>query len=209
MTRPRLPLLVATVFLALLAATPVRGTVPSSGQSTFGDCLGVSPRNSTAPEGFRYRYEGTLRDSNGVPVANFPASAVWLDFSNCLNPSTRPSDRIEADEPSDANGNIHWEYMLTFGGADPCAVSVRVQNVVFHVIPGHQGLPAPEWDGGVRSPDVNGDDSVALADLGIFQQEFTAPGQGLDVHDWQADFDCDGIIALSDLSFFQRHFMSP
>jgi hypothetical protein len=207
MTRPRVPLLigVATVVpFLVLRAPPVWGSVPSSGQSTFGDCLGVSPKNTTAPPGFRYRYTGTLRDANGAPVVNFPPAMVWLDFSNCMNPSTRPSDRIEADGPSDANGNIHWEYMLTFGGADPCAVEVRVQNVVFHVIPGHQGLPAPEHDGGVRSPDVNGDDSVALADLRVFQQAFVQQEPG-----WRGDFDCDGVIALGDLSFFQRHFVAP
>jgi hypothetical protein len=190
--------------LFLIVSGPALANVPSPGQSTFGDCLGVSPKNLTAPEGCRYRYEGTLRDEQGAPVPNFPAFAIVLDFSDCTNPSTRPADRIEADGPSDANGNIHWEYMLAFGGADPCAVRVRVQNAVFHVIPGHQGLPAPEHDGGVRSPDVNGDGSIALMDLAAFQQSFINQGP-----DWLGDFDCDGIIALGDLSFFQCDFVSP
>ena len=115
---------------------------------------------------------------------------------------------VSADENSNINGLVYWEVGLTFGGADPCQVLVRVQGDVFATVPGHQGLPPAEIDGGVRSPDQNGDGLVALGDLSIFQQEFVNNGQRLD---YRGDLSrpCDGVTALADLSCFQIHFTTP
>jgi hypothetical protein len=70
---------------------------------------------------------------------------------------------------------VRWQTALNFGGGDPCAVRVLVQNVVFKTLAADQGLPGPSVDGGLRSVDENGDGLVALGDLSTFQQHFTAP----------------------------------
>ena len=88
---------------------------PSALQSEFADPLCVSPKNLCVPTACRCRFEGILRDAQGVPIPNFPASQVVLDFTACANPSTRPQDRIPADRDSDANGLVFWEEGLHFG----------------------------------------------------------------------------------------------
>ena len=192
----------------VLAAGPPSAQQPSAEQSVFTAPLCVSPKNACVQGACRCRFEGILRDSQGVPIPNFPASQVVLDFGACNNPSTRPADRIPADENSNVNGLVYWEVGLTFGGADPCGVLVRVQNQIFATIPGHQGLPPDQIDGGVRSFDENGDGQIGLGDLSIFQQEFVNTGQRFD---YRGDFGPphDGITSLADLSCFQVHFVAP
>jgi hypothetical protein len=205
----------AGAFLAVLVPTLVltfpsfAAGPPSAQQSVFtAPPFCVSPKNVFVPPSCRCRFEGTLRDAQGVPIPNFPASQVVLDFSACGRPSTRPLDRIPADQNSNANGLVFWETALTFGGADPCQVLVRVQNAIFATIPGHQGLPDLEIDGGVRSPDENGDGLVALPDLATFQQEFVNAGPRFDYRgDWAMP--CDGRTTLGDLAWFQCHFVTP
>jgi hypothetical protein len=168
----------------------------------------VSPKNICVPASCRCRFEGILRDAQGVPIPNFPASQVVLDFTACANPSTRPMDRIPADENSNANGLVYWEVGLHFGGSDPCEVLVRVQGDIFATILGHQGLPDPQIDGGVRSPDMNGDGLVAIQDLSAFQQEFTNTGPRVDYRGDVA-MPCDGLTTIVDLGFFGCHFSTP
>jgi hypothetical protein len=216
-------ILIAALAFAALAVTipaPVYAVgPPSAAKSVFGEGasaeLGVnappfcvSPKNIFVPASCKCRFEGILRDAQGVPIQNFPASQVVLDFVACGNASTRPLDRIPADENSDANGLVYWEVGLHFGGADPCQVLVRVQGDVFATVLGHQGLPPAGIDGGVRSFDENGDGLVALGDLSTFQQEFVNNGQRFD---YRGDFamPCDGVTALSDLGCFQVHFTAP
>jgi len=216
----------AAILIGALAITvPVVSPVyaigpPSAEKSVFGEGAAnsshefiarpfcVSPKNVCVPASCRCRFEGILRDGQGVPIPNFPASQVVLDFGACGNPSTRPMDRVPADENSNVNGLVYWEVGLNFGGADPCQVVVRVQNQIFATIPGHQGLPPDQIDGGVRSPDQNGDGLVALGDLSTFQQEFVNTGTRLD---YRGDISppCDGATALADLSCFQVHFTTP
>jgi hypothetical protein len=200
------------LIVALLATVPappaISAGLPSAQQSVFTTQFCVSPKNLCVPVSCRCRFEGILRDAQGMPIANFPASQVVLDFTACANPSTRPQDRIPADRNSDANGLVYWEEGLHFGGADPCEVLVRVQNEVFATIPGHQGLPDPQIDGGVRSPDMNGDGLVAIQDLSVFQQEFVNSGPRFD---YRGDIamPCDGLTSIVDLGFFQCHFTTP
>jgi len=215
----RAAILIAALAILIPASSQVLAAGPPSAEkSVFGGdgasqlvaappfC--VSPKNVCVPAPCRCRLEGILRDSQGVPIPNFPASQVLLDFGACSNPSTRPMNRVPADENSDVDGRVYWEVGLNFGGADPCAVVVRVQNQVFATISGHQGLPPNGIDGGVRSPDQNGDGLVALGDLSVFQQEFTNVGQRFDYRG-DMTLPCDGATALADLSCFQVHFSTP
>lgn len=201
--------LVSALGVAVLlgAFTPlVLAGQPDPNQSTWGEIVGCSPKNLRAPLSARYRFEGTIRDGAQAPIANFPATQLELDFTNCTNPSTRPADEIQADGDSNANGLVVWTVALNFGGGDPCAVRVLVQNVVFKTLRADgSGNPI---DGGLRSPDENGDGSVSLLDLVQFQQEFTNIGTR---HDFRGDLQqpFDGSTSLADLVQFQQHFTAP
>lgn len=197
----------AAVLLGALSSLAPAGQ-PDPNQSTWNNLVGCSPKNATAPAAARYVFTGTLRDGAGAPIANFPAAQLELDFGSCLNQSTRPQNQIPADADSDVNGVVRWQTALIFGGADPCAVRVLVQNVVFKTLAAHQGLPNPSIDGGLRSVDENGDGSVGLGDLSIFQQEFVNTGTR---NDWRGDLGptFDGSTGLADLSTFQQHFTAP
>jgi hypothetical protein len=200
------------ISLAVLAG-PGRAdeTLPDSFYSNWDNTIGVSPKNHAVSSTYRYQFTGNLRDSAGKPIANFPAAQIKLDFSSCLNPSTRSRDQMPADADTDINGTTYWSLNLAFGGGDPCLVKVRVQNVVFKTLAAHQGLPDASLDGGVRSPDENGDGLIGLADLGIFQTEFVNTGTRLDFRGdlAQANGVHDGLTTLTDLAFFQAHFVAP
>lgn len=197
----------AAVLLGALSSAGMAGQ-PDPNQSTWGNLVGCSPKNTTAPAAARYLFQGTLRDGAGAPIANFPAAQLELDFGSCLNPSSRPANQIAADAASDVNGVVRWQTALNFGGGDPCEVRVLVQNVVFKTLAAHQGLPNASIDGGVRSVDENGDGLVAIQDLAVFQQEFVNTGTRQDFRgDLGPTF--DGLTAIQDLSTFQQHFTAP
>jgi hypothetical protein len=186
-------------------------TLPDNHTSTWDNTIGVSPKNQAVPGTHRYQFTGTLRDGPGNPIGNFPAAQIKLDFGGCLNPSTRTASQIRADADTDANGFVIWSLNLDFGGGDPCGARVLVQNVVFKTLAAHIGLPNASLDGGVRSPDENGDGLIGLADLGIFQTEFVNTGTRLDYRGdlAQANGAFDGLTTLTDLAFFQAHFVAP
>src|SRR5688572_3619416 len=199
----------AAVLLGALSSVSVAGN-PDPAFSTWGNLMGCSPKNLTAAVATRYRFTGTLRDGTNQPIPNFPASQVELDLTSCTEGHVGiPVDlQPDADANSDVNGNVVWTVNLTFGGNDPCEVRVLVQNIVFKTLPAHQGLPGPQIDGGVRSPDANGDGIVALGDLGEFQGEFVNIGVR---QDYKGDLGptFDGLTALGDLGTFQAHFVAP
>ena len=158
--------------------------------------LGVSPRNLFVDPSVRYEYVFVLRDNQGMPIPGFPASQMMLDFTGCERPSTRPLDQIPADAASNQNGEVVWRTNLHFGGADPCAVGVRVMNVLFHTIP-------PADPGGSRRPDADGDGLIALGDLVTWAECFVGGGPP-----WCCDLAMpfDDICSLEDLRWMQRHF---
>lgn len=199
------------ITLAALAGPVSADDMPDSFNSTWDNTLGVSPKNVVVPGNFRYQFTGILRDGPGNPIANFPAAQIKLDFGGCSSPSTRTANQIRADGDTDANGFVVWSVNLDFGGGDPCGARVLVQNVVFKTLAAHIGLPNANLDGGIRSPDENGDGLIGLADLAIFQTEFVNTGTRVDYRGdlAQASGIHDGLTTLADLAFFQAHFVAP
>jgi hypothetical protein len=189
-------------------ASPVLAGQPDPNQSTFDALIGASPKNQTVTAGNEFIYDGILRDGAGVPIGDFPAAQVELDFTSCTNPSTRPSDQIGADTDSDTNtGRVFWDLGLTFGGADPCEVRVLVQNVVFEALDGGGSVPCAQIDGGLRSPDEDGGGTITLGDFTTWRAEFNNPGPNC--NDWRGDLDLNGATTLSDLTRFRAHFNAP
>jgi len=183
--------LLSLMLLALISASAL-ATLPDPLQCTFDDCLGRSPKNSSAAPSAQYVYHGTLRTSAGVPVPNYPAAQVELEITPaCANPVI-----LNPDGPSDANGNIIWgvDTLNQGGGAceGPAIAAIRVNAQYFYTLDD------------VRSPDGDGDTFVALSDLQAWQVAFV---NQTPVH--VGDLDCDTFIALSDLSLWQKHFVAP
>ena len=183
--------LVSVALLALIAGT-VLANQPDPNQSTFDDCLGRSPKNSTADPSSQYTYLGTLRDNTGAPVPNYDAGLVELVImAPCANTVT-----LNPDGPSNASGEVVWGVDTLNQGGGSCAgtavVEIRVNANIFDTLDD------------VRSPDEDGDGQVALADLATWQQAFVGQSP---VH--EGDLDCDSIIALSDLALWQKHFVAP
>jgi len=205
----RLLYMLSPMALAVLLATLQSAAAmaqPNAATSTFDPVIGFSPQNNcvSLTPATRYRYSGTLRNAAGAPVANFPAADVVLDFSLCTRQTSRPVT-IPADYPSSSTGVVLWDVSLAHGGADPCGVRVLVGGEEFYVLAAHQGLPGPSIDGGIRSPDDDGDGDIDLLNLSTFQQEFVNTGARRDyLGDLARPF--DGITALGDLVTYQAHF---
>ena len=170
-----------------------RRRVPDTGNSTFQNRLGRSPRNTeVADPTFQYTYRGTIRTMAGAPVVGWPAADIVLEIgSPCPNPIS-----LHPDGPSDANGQVVWgadKIDQAGGGActGPSAVRIRLISIgIFKVLQE------------VTSPDHDGDGVVALPDLSTFQQAFINGGP-----QFSGDLDLSGGAPnLADLQFFQRHF---
>ncbi len=203
----------AAVLLGALSPLVLAGQ-PDPTRCTFDNAVTVSPKNQTVSAGNKFIFDGILRDNNNLPIQGFPRAQVELDFTGCARASTRPGDQIPADQDSDVNGRVFWDLGVTWGGADPCEARVLVQNVVFKVLPAHQGLADPGnniRDGGVRSPDedhVAATPGITLTDFTIFRAEFNNVNANARL-DWRGDFNQDGGTTLLDLTLFKAHFNAP
>jgi hypothetical protein len=215
----------SAILVFLVAASVSAQPLPDPAQCTWDRILGSSPKNCVVSAPYRYRFTGTLRDSAGAPIADYPPCDLRLDFASCNAPSSRLYTAINPDAASDANGVVVWEANLTFGGADPCRVLILARLpglpwATLAMIDQHLGLSTscPEGpvviDGGIRSPDENGDHCLTLADLAIFACEFSrcqcTPGNTVR-RDYEGDLGPQfvGVPTLSGLGTFVVHYTAP
>jgi hypothetical protein len=184
-----------TVFVAaaiVSARTAAFANLPDPGECTFDDHLGRSPRNAAVSPAHQYTYHGTLRNSLGEPIANYPAFQIELTiFSPCQNPAV-----LNPDGPTNAQGQLVFgpETLAQGGGScsGPQVVEVTVAGLLFETLDS------------VTSPDEDGDGLIAVNDLQTWQQAFTGQSPL-----YQGDLDFDGAIALTDLVRWQAHFTAP
>jgi hypothetical protein len=188
--------------VAPAGANPIPDPIFSFGEER----LAASPNNQTVDPSAVYTYRYWLRDANNDPIAFFPPSQVWLDFTDCTRPSTRPSSEIHPESDSNQDGEMVWRESLTWGGADWCEVVVKMMGVTFTVLEGGDAgggsLPA----GGPRSPDIDGDGLIAVPDVARWQQSFVT-GAPPWIGDLAPPF--DGTVALADFVVWQKHFVAP
>jgi hypothetical protein len=184
-------LLLRLILLALLAgsmAAPISANPPDPRESFFEDCLGRSPNNDIADPTAQYTFSGILNDASGIPVQGYSDVVIEI-FPPCAHPVVLP---IAA--PSDAGGLVVWTAEILTQGGGACderdVVEIRVGGEIFDTLDD------------VKSPDIDGDTFVALADLRLWQQAFRDQSP---LH--IGDLDCDGfIIAINDLLVWQKHF---
>jgi hypothetical protein len=184
--------LVSVALLALLVGAAL-ANIPDPSQTTWDDCLGRSPKNSTAPAANQYVYSGVLRNAAGDPIANYPAANVAIEIKA---PCANPIANLNPSGPSNANGVIVWDADALNQGGGSCQGAGVVEITV-------TGLQFDTLDD-VRSPDQDGDGFVAVNDLQTWQVAFTSQ-----TPIYQGDLDCDTVIGLTDLVRYQTHFVAP
>lgn len=124
-----------------------------------------------------------LVDANWVPIANYPAEAIWLESEdNGLVPCTGGTI---ANANTGADGRTQWLNPLLGGGHSQALTVVVVNGALLELTSGvHLSF---------NSPDINGDRTVNLSDVQLFTMDFYSG------ENFRSDFYRDGIVNLSDL----------
>jgi hypothetical protein len=131
----------------------------------------------------------TVRDANSVPIANFPFEDIWLRttagiFNLCPG-------GLGADANTDATGQTVMTGTPAGGGCTQGPMQVVLSGVA---LPAGQNLTIR-----VNSPDINGDLSTNLADVGPFSAALNG------AYSFCADYFDNGAINLADVGIFSTH----
>ncbi len=188
------------VICLLLASTAWADRIPDLNNS-YATCAYQGPGDATllvVPDGSGASFteardpDGTLVDAtitlvvldNGDnPVYLFPAEDLWLEamdggLVSCIAGTI-------ADTTTDVNGMTQWVTPLRAGGfsTEPC--QVMIMGAAISIPP---SLPIV-----FNSPDIDGNGTVNLTDVGFFSQDF------FDDYDFRSDFQRDGVLNLADV----------
>jgi hypothetical protein len=123
-----------------------------------------------------------LLDEFEQPVAGFAASDMWLE-SGSSTLSACPGGTV-ADQGTDAQGRTYWRRPLRAGGSSTGNCIVVVNGSVL----GGPGVPLH-----FRSPDISGDRTIDLTDIGLFASDYFGGYQP------RSDLAADGTVDLSDI----------
>lgn len=177
-------------------------------------CLFVCPLGDTnnwidqgglAGSGIGFFMSVTVIDNLGNPIPNIPGPDFWVVDcnTNTLNLCAGAAS-TGADAATDATGSTTIGQLgTTTAGGCTDGLRVVVQGNILQETPPNctQDICKLVL---VRSPDIDGDLEVTLADLSAFAMAF--PPQPPDTC---SDFDCNGVVDLADLSRFAFHFGPP
>ena len=123
-----------------------------------------------------------VRDGFGVPIVGFPREDIWItsydDGLVFCNGGGSP------DIETDADGITYWTSPPQAGG------SSTTNNYVYVY-----GSPSTyvDLDFHFNSPDITGDGTISLADVGLFSSDYFGAYQ------FRSDFFYDGELNLSDV----------
>lgn len=199
--RNALVITVPFLLLTTLASAQVVGPLPDfwlssywceyPGTETVGlyvvpDGSGSTFYEARLPDGSQVdaRIHVTLVDGAGVPIQFYPYEDIWLDSQDthlalCAGGST-------ADGNTDFFGHTSWFNPVQAGGYSQDPTQVIVNGMALICCAGVNLH--------FNSPDLNGDLSVNLADVGLFAGDFYG------VYRFRSDLAYDGTINLSDVS---------
>jgi hypothetical protein len=198
-------------FLSLFLVPTSIGVVRSTGAGVWDPCnsiynlpegvLFACPQGDGDPLGPQgLTIEVFVRDNTNVPIKGIPAEDFWLVGCNDLLELCGGSASIDASGPTDANGYTTIVGDLAGGGCDSGGVRIVVQGTVLGA--GVCGTPCIPIK--VRSPDINGNLLVNLADFALFGAGYTSPPKPYDeCLDFATSF---GIVNLGDFAKFGSHY---
>ena len=129
-----------------------------------------------------------INECPGVPSEGIPAADIWLEPAGIGATAFCEGSGI-ADGPTDVNGTTTFTGALAGGGWSTEGIQVYVGENAFWV-------PLPI---SVVSPDINGDLSVDLADIGDFAEDFVSGYAA------RSDFNFDGRLDLNDIGTMAIH----
>jgi len=175
------------LMVALGVATAVcvaAAAVPDPTNSVVPTCICVAP-------GGEETFMVTVNDQFGNPINNV---AVVLDFGSC--------SVVYACSGQDAGFTAAGKMVTGYTNASGQVTFTTRAGGICQTVPGDG--PIRVWAGGVliaslaknSSPDISGNGTVGLDDLGSFAAD-QLPPQNL-----ESDFSCDGIVGLADLGIF-------
>jgi len=138
-------------------------------------------------------------------LENIPPSDMWLVDCDPNNEVSLCGGHLSSNADSATNASGLTTFSLGTLAAGGCAngVVVVVKGSVFY--DEQQGCAVEEClPIHVRSPDINGDLAITLADLTLFSWTFPPQPYGM-----CGDMNADGTVSLADLSLFSFHFGPP
>ena len=141
-------------------------------------------------------------DQSGNPIVGLAAHRIWLASSSLY---TCPGTLIlTADAPTNWDGRTTFSGALRAGGCSEQGlnVMVRYDDLDYVLAPDPNDCDSPfTVPIFVRSPDLNADGTIGLADFSMFQYNYqNGP------YDACYDFDGSGTRNLADFSIFTSHY---
>jgi hypothetical protein len=194
---------------AMCAAAPVLACGPGFAVSTAGGGVYICPAgDGSSLEGVGAEVMLTMVDPDGHGVEGQAGCAYLSDDAAGLVPPNPPSlapcvwdGFFAADGPTDADGVLFFRGTMPGGG--------HSAGPLWATIPGCDGLPVICYVDDplpitVNSPDINGDGTVDLSDIGAFAIDFNVSSPGPDEL-LRCDFTHDGRLNLSDVAILAAH----
>jgi hypothetical protein len=129
----------------------------------------------------------TVRDGNNDPIAGYAFQDIVLDGAISSDLNICPGGST-ADGNTDASGVATFSNTIAGGGFTQNGLQVYL---------GGQPLNGAALNIDVNSPDINGDRTVTVSDVGAFAGDF---GSGSFV--FRSDFVPDGVLNISDVGRF-------
>lgn len=196
MINKRLLSLVAAASLVLGMTSLAMAGIPSPANSTAGSaagCFDITPGGNGPTLGNEgLTISVTVVDGGGLPIPGYPFQDIWWDDNGNGDIALCQGGSV-ADANTDGSGNTTISGATAGGGWTQAGVRVYLAGVP---ITSTGSLLAIE----VNSPDINGDITVNLVDLGTFAADFNAPA-----YNFRSDFTCDGFENLADVGRFAIH----
>jgi len=164
--------------------------VPDIGPSSA-DCIGCPAALRIEPNGqgptladVGVEIVVTVLDASGNPIAGYPFQDIWLDDLQNGELNVCQGGSV-ADRNTDATGVSVFTGAIAGGGFSQAGMLVYLAG---------QALPQFVLEIDVNSPDITGDLTVNMADVGAFAAGYATPEL-----DFEIDLLADGLENLGDI----------
>jgi len=192
MMNKRLLGLIAAAVLVLGMTSLAMAGIPDPTQSTASSatgCFDMTPGGTGTTLGNEgLTISVTVVDGGNIPIPGYPFQDIWWDDNGNGDLALCQGGTV-ADANTNGSGFTTISGGAAGGGWTQAGLRVYLAGVPV------TGSPALGIE--VNSPDINGDITVNLADLGDFATDFNDPA-----YNFRSDFTCDGSENLADVGDF-------